>query len=92
MTINNRDRRSRVRTEPLPESIEPLDPDNCAQLLTEALDEIKQNMKAMDERAKRQQSRDALPTTPPRRKSPRRPFVALVAGHLAKGDQHRDRM
>ncbi len=72
MTIN-RDRRSRVRTEPLPESIEPLDPDNFGQLLTEALVELKQNMKAMDELAKRQQFRDAQPTPPPRRKS-RRPF------------------
>ncbi len=76
MTINNRDRRSRVRTEPLPESIEPLDPDNCGQLLAESLSELKQNMKAMDQLAKRQQSRDAQPITPPRRGKSRRPFVA----------------
>ena len=76
MTINNRDRRSRVRTEPLPESIKPLDPDDCGQLLAEAMSELKQNMKAMDELAKRQQSRDAQPTTPPRRGKSRRPFRA----------------
>jgi len=75
MTIN-RDRRNRVRTEPLPESIEPLDPDNCAQLLTEALDELAQVMEAAAEREKRQQSRDALPTTPPKRRKSRRPIRA----------------
>jgi len=74
MTINNKNRSSRVRTEPLPESIEPLDPDNCGQLLAEAMSEIKQNMAAMDELAKRQQLRDAQPTTPPRRGKSRRPF------------------
>jgi len=74
MTINNRDRRSRVRTEPLPESIEPLDPECFVQQLSEVMGELKQNMKAADELAKRQQSRDALPTTPPRRGKSRRAF------------------
>ncbi len=74
MTINNRNHRSRVRTEPLPDILEPLDPECCAQLLAEAMVELKQNMKAMDELAKRQQSRDALPTTPPRRGKSRRTF------------------
>ncbi len=69
----NRDHRSRVRAEPLPDILEPLDPDACGQLLAEALVELKRNMKAMDERAKPQQSKAAQPTTPPRRKS-RRPF------------------
>ncbi len=73
MAINNPHHRKRVR-EPLPDSLEPLDPECCAQLLTEALDELKQNMKAMDERAKRQQSRDAQPPTPPRRGKSRRTF------------------
>jgi hypothetical protein len=74
MTINNRDRRNRARTEPLPESINPLDPECCAQQLSEVMGELKLNMKAADELAKRQQSRDALPTTPPRRRKSRRPF------------------
>ncbi len=76
MTINNRNRRSRVRTEPLPDILEPLDPECSVQQLSEVMAELERNMKGMDELAKRQQSRDALPTTPPRRGKSRRPFVA----------------
>ncbi len=72
MTINNPHHRKRVR-EPLPDILEPLDPECFAQQLSEVMGELKLNMKAMDELAKRQQFRDAQPTTPPRRKS-RRPF------------------
>lgn len=50
MAINNEDRRSRVRAEPI---LEPLDPKCFGQQLTEA----------MSEREERQQSQ-ALPTTP----------------------------
>jgi hypothetical protein len=74
MTINNKNRRSRVRSEPIPDTLEPLDPECCAQLLAEAMVELKRNMRAMDELAKRQQCRDAQPTTPPRRGKSRRPF------------------
>lgn len=73
MTINNPHHRKRVR-EPLPDSLEPLDPECFAQQLSEVMGELKQNMKAADELAKRQQSKAALPTTPPRRGKSRRPF------------------
>jgi len=74
MTINNRDRRSRVRTEPLPDILEPLDPECFVQQLSEVMGELKLNMKAMDELAKRQQSRNTQPTTPPKRRKSRRTF------------------
>lgn len=66
MAINNRDRRSRARVEPIPDTLEPLDPKDFVQLLSEA----------MSERGERQKSRDAQPTTPPRRRKSRRPVRA----------------
>ena len=71
MALNNPHHRKRVR-EPLPDSLEPLDPECFAQQLSEVMGELKLNMKAVDELAKRQQSRNALPTTPPRRGKSRR--------------------
>jgi len=66
MTINNRDRRKQIRAEPIPDTLEPLDPKCFAQQLTEA----------MGERKERQQSRDAQPATPPRRRKSPRPARA----------------
>lgn len=73
MAINNPHHRKRVR-EPLPDSLEPLDPECFAQQLSEVMGELKLNMKAADELAKRQQCRNAQPTTPPRRRKSRRAF------------------
>jgi len=65
MAINNPHHRKRVR-EPLPDSLEPLDPECFVQQLSEV----------MGEREERQQSRDAQPTPPPRRRKSRRPVRA----------------
>jgi len=42
MTINNGNRRKRVRAEPLPESMEPLDPKCFVQQLSEVMGERKE--------------------------------------------------
>lgn len=57
MTINHKNRRSRARTEPLPDALEPLDPECFVQQLSEV----------MGERNERQQFQ-ALPTTPDKRR------------------------
>jgi len=57
MPINNRNRRSRARTEPIPDILEPLDPKCFVLQLSEV----------MGEREERQQSQ-ALPTTPDERR------------------------
>jgi len=58
VAINNRDRRSRVRAEPIPDILEPLDPKYFGQQLSEV----------MGEREERQQSQ-ALSTTPEERRA-----------------------
>jgi len=66
MTINNRNRRNRARAEPIPDTLEPLNPKCFVQQLSEV----------MGEREERQQSKDAQPTPPPKRRKSRRPIRA----------------
>jgi len=47
MTINNRNHRSGARAEPLPDILEPLDPECFVQQLSEVMDELKQQLPDM---------------------------------------------
>ena len=58
MTINNRNRSSRVRTEPIPDTLEPLDPDDYGQLLDEAMGEVQQIRKGRSTMDNRQDGQD----------------------------------